>query len=283
MIDFHTHPVLIREMWERYPELQQIARDVFFIRNRPQPLRTFLLELDVSGLEQAVLLPIDAQTTIGVQIFSNEQVAEVCRMSDRFIGFASVDPHRPDAVERLEYAVKELGLQGLKLSPPTQGFRPDNAELTYPLYEAADKLGIPIIFHAGLSWEPRTRPYAGHPQYLEAVANDFPNVKIIIAHFAWPWVLEAAMLALKYPNVYIDTSCLYFDNPRDFLSFVMKHQIPLTAVERSLCHKIVFGSNYPRVEIKNMASAVRGLGLSEHCLELIFFRNAELLLKGRKK
>lgn len=33
MIDFHTHPLLVREMFEREPDLQRIARDVFYIRN----------------------------------------------------------------------------------------------------------------------------------------------------------------------------------------------------------------------------------------------------------
>ena len=103
-------------------------------------------------------------------------------------------------------------------------------------------------------------------------------MKIVIAHFAWPWVLEAVMLALKYPNVYIDTSCLYFDNPVDFVNFVMTKQVPLTVIERSLRNQIVFGSNYPRVEIKNMVKAVKSLELSEGCLELVFRKNAERLL-----
>jgi len=100
MLDFHTHPLLVRELFEREPDLARIARDVFFIRNHPQPLRTFLLELDVAGLERAVVLPIDARTSRGCQIYSNELIAELCRMSDRFIGFASVDPHRKSAVEK---------------------------------------------------------------------------------------------------------------------------------------------------------------------------------------
>jgi predicted TIM-barrel fold metal-dependent hydrolase len=45
-----------------------------------------------------------------------------------------------------------------------------------------------------------------------------------------------------------------------------------------LRNQIVFGSNYPRVEIKNMVKAVKSLGLSEGCLELIFRKNAERLL-----
>jgi len=278
MIDFHTHPLLVLEMWEKYSELRHVARDVFYIRNRPQPLETFLLELDVSKLEKAVLLPIDATTSKGCKIYSNEQIAELCRMSNRFIGFASVDPHNKKAASELECAVKELGLRGLKLSPPTQEFYPNDQERTYPIYEKAQDLGIPVVFHAGMSWEPNVRLKYGHPMYLEDVAHDFPELNIIVAHFAWPWVLEAVMLALKYPNVYIDTACLYFDNPKDFITFVMTKQVPLSAIEKSLRHKIVFGSDYPRVEIKNMVKALREVGLSEGCLELIFRENPRRLL-----
>lgn len=278
MIDFHTHPLLVREMMEKYPELQTAARDVFFIRNIPQPMETFLLELDVSGLERAVLLPIDASSTRGCRLYSNDQVAELCAMSDRFIGFASVDPHDPEAPRELRRAVEKLGLRGLKLAPPMQEFYLDDRALAYPLYGVAQALGIPVVIHAGMSWEPGSKAIYGQPLRIENVAADFPELNIVIAHFAWPWVLEAVMLALKYPNVYIDTSCLYFDNPADFLRFVIGGQVPLSLIEKSLRHKIVFGSNYPRVEIKNMARAVRGLGLSEGCLELIFRDNARHLL-----
>ena len=236
------------------------------------------MELDVSGLDRAVLLPIDASTTRGCQIYSNELIAELCQMSDRFIGFASVDPHQESAADDLEHAVRDLELRGLKLSSPTQEFYPNDAELAYPIYEKTQILSIPIVFHAGMSWEPRAKAKYGQPIHLEDVAYDFPDLNIVVAHFGWPWVLEAVMLALKYLNVYLDTSCLYFDNPKDFLAFVMTQQVPLSAIERSLRHKIVFGSNYPRVEIKNMVKAVKSLGLSEGCLKLIFEGNARKLL-----
>ena len=279
-IDFHTHPLLVREMIERHPELEQAARQTFYIGNNFQPLEIFLLELDVSGLDQAVVLPIDAARTRGAMVYSNEQIAELCRMSDRLIGFASVDPRREAAPELLEKAVKELGLRGLKLAPAMQEFFPDDPNLK-ALYRKAEELGIPILFHAGMSWEPGSRLKYGHPMRFEDVAAEFPKLKIVLAHLAWPWVTDAVALALKYPNLYLDTSALYFDNPEDFLKYAMRHQVPLTVFERSLRHQIVFGSNYPRVEIKNMARAVRALGFSEECLELIFRTNAEELLGGR--
>lgn len=278
MIDFHTHPMLVQEMAERHPELLAVARDVFYIGNRMQPLEIFHLQMDVAGIQRAVVLPIDATTARGAKVYSNEQIVELCGMSDRFIGFASVDPHNPAAPQELEAAIRGLGLRGLKLSPPTQEFYPNDQKLAYPIYEAAQALGIPVVIHSGLSWEPKARLKWAQPLLVEDVAADFPRLNIVIAHLGWPWVLDSVALALKYPNIYLDTSALYFDNPWDFIAFAMKGQVPLTVFERSLRHQIVFGSNYPRVEIKNMVMAVKRLGLSEGCLDLVFRENAERLL-----
>jgi predicted TIM-barrel fold metal-dependent hydrolase len=278
MIDFHTHPLLVREMVRKYPELERAAREIFFIGNTFQPLETFLLELDVSGLERAVILPIDCTSTRGAPIWTNEQVAELCAMSDRLVGFASVDPHAPEAPDRLTHAVEELGLRGLKLSPVTQDFYPNDRGLAYPLYARAAALGIPVVIHAGLSWEPGARLAYGNPLPIEDVAADFPTLNIVIAHLAWPWVREAVALALKYPNIHLDTAALYYDNPKDFIARTLTHELPLTVFERSLRKQLLFGSNYPRVEIKNMVRAVRALGFSEGALKLIFETNARSLL-----
>ena len=280
-IDFHTHPLLVREMIARHPELERAARETFYIGNNFQPLESFLLELDLADLEKAVILPIDATTSRNATVYTNEQIAELCAMSPRLIGFASVDPQQPDAPDKLREAVTKLGLRGLKLAPAMQQFYADDPSV-YPIYQTARELGLPILFHAGMSWEPGSRLQYGQPMQFENVVADFPDLQIVLAHLAWPWVTDAVALALKYPNLHLDTSALYFDNPRDFLRYAMTHVVPLTVFERSLRKQILFGSNYPRVEIKNMAAAVRGLGFSDECLDLVFRENADRLLGGRR-
>ena len=278
MLDFHVHPVLVEEMVARYPDLERVARKIFFIGSRFQPLETLLLELDLAGLQRAVLLPIETTRTRGLAIYTNRQIAEVVAMApDRLVGFASVDPLARDAPDRLDHALADLGLPGLKLSPPSQEFYPDD-QAVYPLYERAQALGIPIVMHTGMSWEPNTRLAWGHPMHLEPVLADFPELRIVAAHFAWPWSLELAALALKYPNLYIDTAALYFDNPNDFVADLFVRRLSLTMIERSLRHQIVFGSNYPRAEIRNMARAVRQVGLSQSTLHMVFQDNARRLL-----
>jgi hypothetical protein len=277
MIDFHTHPVLIREFVEKYPNYERAARQVFNIGNNFQPLETFFLQMDVAGIEKAVLLPIDCKRARKDAVSSNEQVAELCARSKRFIGFASVDPLKKGAARELENVVKKLGLKGLKLDPALQDFRPD-AQKVYPVYEAAAALGIPLLIHTGMSWAPETPLERGLPLHLEQPIRDFPKLNFVLAHFGWPWVWEATAMALKYPNVYLDTSCLFYDSPKEFYQFVFSKQIPTTVIERSLRNKVLFGSNYPRVEIKNMVHALKSLQLTEGCLNKILKENAEKLL-----
>ena len=276
-IDFHVHPVLVREMVAKYPQLASACRDVYKCGNAFQPLEVMLLEFDMVGIDRAVVLPVDATTAQNATIYTNEQIVELCRMSDRFIGFASVDPHHPDAVGQLTHAIRDLGLRGLKLDPALQEFYPDDRKL-YPLYERAAELKIPILFHAGMSFHPKSRLKYGHPLRFEDVVFDFPSLNIVLAHLAWPWVVDVVAMAIKYPNLYVDTSATFFDNPRDFLRYAMTQQVPLTVWERSLRNQLVFGSNNPRIETKAAARAIRGLGFSQGCLELIFRKNAERLL-----
>jgi uncharacterized protein len=277
MIDFHTHPVLIEEFVRKYPNYERVAREVFGIGNNFQPLETFFLQMDVAGIERAVLLPIACRRSRKDGVSSNEQVAELSRTSERFIGFASVDPVEEGAARELEEAIQGLGLKGLKLDPVLQEFDPQDPKV-WAVLEGAEGLGIPVVMHTGMSWAPGTHLGAGHPLLVEPAIRRWTKVPFVLAHWGWPWVWEATALALKYPNVYLDTSCLYYDGPQEFFRFVFGQQIPITVVERSLRHQVVFGSNYPRVEIKNMVRAVQNLPLTAGCREKVFRTNAERLL-----
>ena len=88
------------------------------------------------------------------------------------------------------------------------------------------------------------------------------------------------MLMVKYPNVYTDTGALYFDNAKEFYTQMLARDIPITWIDRSLRHQVMFGSNNPRFEQIRMAQAIRELGFRESTLELIMGGNAIEFLGG---
>jgi predicted TIM-barrel fold metal-dependent hydrolase len=278
VIDFHTHPVMIKELVRDDPALQRAVREVFQLYFPAQPLEVFLAEMDEAGVERAVLLPVDCRTAHGCCIVSNEQVAELAGKNARFVGFASVDPSVKDAPRQLEKAVRGLGLKGLKLDPALQRFHLDDRKLAWPLYQVCTELNVPVLVHCGMSWSLAGQAKYARPLVLEEVAQEFPRLRIVIAHFGWPWVEEALLVALKYRNVYLDTSIVYSGTPADALRHVLAERIGLDVLERSLPRQVLFGSNYPRADIRRTARGIAALPLSPSLRGRLTRTNAEELL-----
>ncbi|MEG2699408.1 MAG: amidohydrolase family protein [Ruthenibacterium sp.] len=259
-------------------DMRHTALDIH--RNGTAPLEHIFNQMRCAGLDRLCLLPEDYTSTVGCAVVENEEIRRLVDMApDKFIGFASVDPMAAGAAEKLEYAFDTLRLKGLKLHPGRQHFYPADERLE-PIYAVCEKHNKPIIFHAGLSWEPDTLTEYCRPTAFEAVAQKHPKLRICLAHFGWPWVRETAMLMVKYKNVYADTGALYFDCAREFFTQTFTKDIPVTWIDRSLRHQVMFGSNNPRFEQIRMAEAIEHLGLRDSTLELVRSENAIEFLGG---
>jgi predicted TIM-barrel fold metal-dependent hydrolase len=113
---------------------------------------------------------------------------------DRFIGFHVADPVGGlEAVEELERAVKEFGFKGMKLFPAYNYVSLDDKRM-YPLWDKAQQLGIPVIVHTGWTEAKRARMAWQHPELLDDVAEDFPNLKISMGHTGFHRNEEALMV-----------------------------------------------------------------------------------------
>ncbi|MHB1334843.1 MAG: amidohydrolase family protein [Candidatus Humimicrobiaceae bacterium] len=282
MIDFHTHPFMIQELTKKDSSLARNIKEVFGFYFPLQPLKVFLLELEASGIDRAVILPLDCTTSYGCTLVSNIQIAELTKKYNCFIGFASIDPKTKNAPQKLEKDIKELGLRGLKLDPSLQQFDINDKNFAFPVYQICQELDIPVMIHCGLSWAPKGLVKYASPLGIEEVAQAFPKLKIIIPHFGWPWYQESVMLAMKFQNIYIDTSIVFSGTPKEVLQHVLDDLIGINILERNLHFQILFGSNYPRADIRRSVRGLNALQMSGSLREHIFSLNAEKLLKLEK-
>ena len=281
VIDFRTYPVQIKELFDISPDSRASIRDIFGFYCSPQPMDTLIRQLDVAGIDKGVLATLDCTTAHGSCVVPNEAVAQLVSRSERLIGFASVDPGDKDAPAALSHAVNELGLRGLNLDPALQRFAVHDERTAFTVYEMASKLGISVTFQMGLNWAPLARIVDAKPLDLEAVAATFPDLSIVVAHCAWPYTREALALAIKYRNVYLDTAILFSGRPESSVASVYVGDYGLDVVEASLRDRIVFASDYPRVDPKRVARAVRGLGLRPLTERKVMGENAEAILNRK--
>ena len=274
VIDIHTFPGFFEEICEDPKKIEFRREQYFLYKQHVWPLSLFITQLNAAGIDKAVISAEDVTTRAGGEIVSNEEVKSlVDRYPDRLVGFASVDPKRPDAVEVLEKAFTELGLAGLKLSPAMQYFMPDDPCMK-PVYETCLKYNKPILFEAGMTWVKNSPSKYSNPLNFEETAIEYPELRMCLGHFGWPWTRETAMLILKYPNLYADTALLYFDSPKQFFQTTFNDQLDEYWIDRMLYDKVMFGSTYPRIEQKRMVKAMDALTLRPKQRAMVMGENA---------
>jgi len=168
-------------------------------------LADVLAGLDAAGIDRTLITGFDEATSCGKTFMPNTLVADLAaRAPGRFLPFAGADVGRGmAAVRELERWVRERGFRGLSLRPFMIGLPADD-RLYYPFYAACVELGVPVSIHTSANWSTAVVNDLGHPRHIDVVARDFPELRIIMSHGGYPWVLEAVLLAWKYPHVYLE-------------------------------------------------------------------------------
>lgn len=224
--------------------------------------------LDAGGVDTAL---VSAWWGPEGELLSNDSVAALVKgWPDRFVGVASVDLRRPkEAVDDLRRLVEVHGFKGLRVLPWLWGLPPDH-RWYYPLYVACIELDIPFCLQVGHAG-PLMPSEPGRPiPYLDHVACDFPELRIVGGHIGYPWTTEMIAMATKYRNVYIDTSAY---TPKRY---------PLELVTYMRGHgrkKVLFGSNFPMIPPAKCTGQVDGLGLDAEGRRLFLGANAARVFK----
>ena len=108
-----------------------------------------------------------------------------------------------EAAVEMVLSAHECGFPGCKFHTPTSGY-PNNPDL-YPAYEKMSELGMHLQVHTGQEELPGTRAKYQDPVYIDDVAMDFPNLKILQLHcgfFNNP--MQGLWNVMKFDNVYTD-------------------------------------------------------------------------------
>lgn len=239
-------------------------------------LETMLARMDAAKIERAFLVA----AKVGVKWHPAcyhvpyELVAAAVRQyPDRFSGLAGLDPTEGmDGVRALERAVKEDGFIGAHFYPHWFELPPDHAKW-YPFYTKCVELGVPVQLQVGQSLvydASYPRRSVGRPICLDAVACDFPELKIIGIHVGIPWTDEMIAMAWKHQNVFIAAdahSPKYW--PESFVRYIDSYGQD----------KVMFGTDFPVLQFERTRAEVEGLKLRPGPLRK-FLRDNALRIYG---
>ena len=228
---------------------------------------------------KGILVGWDAETNTGEPPMSNDYVASmVKRFPEAFIGaYGCVDPWKGKwAVMEAERCITELGLMGLKFQAAAQGFYPNDHRF-YPLWEKCLELGASVQLHTGSTGLGAGMPGGGGIKlkytrpipYIDDVAADFPDLKIICLHPSYPWQDEAIAMAIHKPNIFFDLSGYA---PKYFPEVFKKE------IRSRLQDRVMFASDYPILPFARLFSEWEEEGYSPEILEKVYYKNAIRIL-----
>lgn len=218
------------------------GKDLEVLR-RAQKDPAFLVQLlDAARLEKACIISVVSQEVEHSDSTLNDFVAGYCaKFPDRLIPFGSLHPHHTRNPKKiLQHFSDELSIRGIKLHPCHQHFYPNEYRTTKLkslelIYSFAEEKRMPIMIHTGTSLFPNARNIFGDPIYVDDVAVDFPDLKIIIAHGGRPlWTQTAFFLVRRHKNVYMDISGI---PPKRVLDYFPRLEL--------VAEKTMFGSDWP--------------------------------------
>ena len=275
-IDVHVHTELSRAGDDPLPpELREAARS-YFRSDQPLPTVDDVAAYYRDRRLAAVVFTVDWEARSGIPPIPNEEIAEAAAANaDVLIPFASVDPGRPDAVERARRLIADHDVKGFKFHPNAQAFYPNDPS-AYPLYEVIAEAGLPALFHTGHSGIGTGLPGGGgfrlkysNPMALDDVAADFPDLQIVMAHPSFPWQDEAISICLHKTNVWIDLSGW---SPKYFPPQLVQY------ANTQLKTKVLFGSDFPLITPDRWLADFEQAAFKDDVRPLVLKENAARLL-----
>lgn len=274
VFDVHIHV----QPWEMAkPEVLAMIDDASHanakeVLSSPENLLRYL---DAEGIERACCINYVSPDVMGFTREVNDWIADFTRAHrDRLVPVGSVNPLHEIDVRAEIRRVLDLGIGLIKIHPPHQHFSPNayRGELWQlgEIYRECEERGVPVMFHTGTSVFPKARNVFADPMPIDDVANDFPNLKIILAHAGRPLYAETALfLTRRHANVRVEISGI---PPKSLLNY-----FPRVA---SMAGKVLWGTDWPSPGVvsprKNVADFL-ALGLGEEVERKILWENAAAL------
>jgi len=214
----------------------------------PEKIREFVRAYE----ERDVIACIVGGTLYGGHdMVPNDEVIKICaQYPGRMYPLAKINltDRAPDPAELQHYA--EKGVKGFKFIYPYYEYDHD---LYMPVYEEAEKIGLPVLFHTG-NYRPNPmdevwkRPTLRNmdPLTLDRIARSFQKLHIVMAHLGTTvWRVQAAALVKIHANLYSDLAGCgsWMALSAEELSELLGPQLFVRETEDRYFDKLVFGSD----------------------------------------
>lgn len=267
IIDFHIHTFPDKMAEHTISKLERSAHLTAFADGTVHGLIASMKE---SGIDLSVILPVVTNPPKADEI--NEYAAEANSEHPEIHSFGGIHPDTENYRDVLKRA-KGLGLKGIKLHPEFQGV--DFDDIRYKrILSSTEELGLITLVHAGFdgSYPDSQRCWTRH---ILNVIEDVKPKKLVVAHMGGCNIWDEVKKNLAGAEVYFDTAFSFGEKQ---LSGLLSEEQFISLSRTHGTKKILFGTDSPWCEQKEMTDFVKNSSLTEEEKSDILGLNAKRLL-----
>jgi predicted TIM-barrel fold metal-dependent hydrolase len=236
----------VQKVYESFEKLQKHVGWYGGILGLDGTPENYINIMERTGTDLSVFAMLGFKEELGgIELSSSEFLEKVIAEypKDKYLAYAGVDPRLPEKEkeEKIEYYIKKAGFIGIKINPNDWGTFPLNDPKTLSIYKKCEELGVPVHVHTGL--DPTGRISYGNPMLLEEIVLKYPNLKLILEHYGFPWKYEAYSMCRKYDNVYL-TLAWHFNDLVHHNKFLAWQELEEMRIHADI-DKIMYGSDFP--------------------------------------
>jgi len=179
----------------------------------------------------------------------------------------------------MEERIRDGMVKGIKLYPGYDHYAINDPSLE-AVFRIAAKHDVPVMIHCGDTYAKSAKVRQAHPLLVDDVAVDYPDVRFVICHLGNPWFQDAAEVLYKNDNVYADISGLTLgDFDYEFERYLVTRVKDMIAYMGDPSRQLMYGSDWPLVEMGPYVKFMRGLEFPEGARENIAWKTAATLFK----
>ncbi|MBD8706058.1 amidohydrolase family protein [Pseudomonas sp. CFBP 13711] len=150
------------------------------------------------------------------------------------------------------------------------------------LYSLAHEFNVPVLLHTGDTGWHRSKLKYAHPLSMDEVIVDHPQVSFLLVHSGNPWFTDAAVVAAKNNNVWLDISSIV-EGPLSQVSPAKLDKLMIQPIRWMLDYtdkpdRLIFGSGWPSVDYPHYVAAC-AKAIDPQCHSQVFFENATKFFK----
>lgn len=279
IIDTHCHVFPTREIGKLV--LEGVRRRFgigYYCTGSPEELHKVMARY---GIRHAVALNQagDSPEALSSLADGNGFICSYSRVRQEFLPAIGVDlKMRGDPVAEIEHQSK-AGAKAVKLHPEVQRFRVNDRAM-WPIYSKCEAAGLPIIFHCGRNILDGPANFA-HPSLFRDLLEDFPSLKVVLAHMGGGFWDDATEIARAFPdNVYLDTAIAVSAIPApDYVRLDDRRAVDM--IREVGADRVMFGSDFPWVNPGPDVQRLLHLDLTDAEKRMILGQNAKQLFLVR--